>query len=57
MLSSFENGWFVKIYNDLKKDFPLFIYLYKSKERRLEQKGYFYTIKKSTRTQRDGTQS
>ena len=21
-------GWLVKIYNDLKKDFPIFIYLY-----------------------------
>jgi hypothetical protein len=32
-----KRGWLVKIYKDFQKDFPLFIYLHESKERRPEQ--------------------
>ena len=42
--------WLVKVYNDLKKDFPLFVYLYRRmKKREIKYTRYCYTFKKSTR--------
>ena len=50
--------WLIKIYKDLKNDFPPFIYLYKRiKKRGLEQTWHYSFGKKSTRHQIYGAPS
>jgi hypothetical protein len=51
-------GWHVKIYNDLRKAFLLFFYLYlRMKKEGLDKQDVLFLAKNSAISQRNGTQS